>query len=139
MINLLKRIAFLPFILLPSLSQAKEINQQDFLHDFFNTTILHIGMDNGCGTIDEELYKFIVRGSADYLMDEQNWTIDEAKDFLKAIAIHIHQTTTDYIQKNGCDMFNFVVIENKDDYRIIDDVYDIYFFEETVDNEQIVL
>ena len=93
--------------------------KEDFLHDFFNTTILHIGMDNGCGTIDEELYKFIVRGSADYLIDEQNWTIDDAKDFLKAIAIHIHQTTTDYIQKNGCDMFNFVVIEN---------IYDITYW-----------
>jgi len=139
MIRLIKRILFLPFILVPSLTQAEEILPEFFLQDFYNTTILYVGMDSGCGVVDQEIYKFIVRGSIDYLMEEQDWTIDESKDFLKAAALQIHQATTAYIAQYGCDMFNFIVIENKDDYRIIDDAYEIYTVGEVVDNEQISL
>ena len=133
MINLLKRIAFLAFIFTPSLTQAKEIEQQDFLHDFYNTTILYIGMDNDCGTVNEDLYAFIVRGAADFIMDEQDWDLDQAKSFLKAAAIQIHQATTSYIVQYGCDMFNFVVIENQYDYKIIKDAFEIYSFQKPVD------
>jgi len=121
------------------LTQAEEILPEFFLQDFYNTTILYVGMDSGCGVVDQEIYKFIVRGSIDYLMEEQDWTIDESKDFLKAAALQIHQATTAYIAQYGCDMFNFIVIENKDDYRIIDDAYEIYTVGEVVDNEQISL
>ena len=137
MFNLLKRIAFLPFIFTPSLAQAEEILPEFFLHDFYNTTILYIGMDNDCGSVNEDLYSFIVRGAADYLMDEQDWDLDEAKSFLKAAAIQIHQATTAYIVQYGCDMFNFIVIENKDDYKILEDVFEIYTVK-TVDLTQIV-
>lgn len=138
MINILKRISFLPFILIPSLTQAKEIEQQDFLHDFYNSTILHIGMDNDCGTVNEDLYAFIVRGAADYLMEEQDWDLNEAKSFLKAAALQIHQATTAYIVRYGCNMFNFIaVIENANDYKILKDVFEIYTVK-TVDLIQIV-
>ena len=138
MINLLKRIPFLAFLLVPSFAQAEEIEQQDFLHDFYNTTILYIGMDNDCGTIDQELYQFIVKNSADYLMDEQDWDLDQAKSFLKAAALQIHQATTAYIIRYGCDMFNFIaVIENANDYKILEDVFEIYTIK-TVDLTQIV-
>ena len=137
MINIFKRIAFLPFIFTPSLAQAKEIQPEFFLHDFYNTTILYIGMDNDCGSVNEDLYSFIVRGAADYLMDEQDWDLDEAKSFLKAAALQIHQATTAYIIRYGCDMFNFIVIENKDDYKILEDVFEIYTVK-TVDLTQIV-
>jgi len=138
MINLLKRIAFLPFILIPSLTQAEEILPEFFLYDFYNTTILYIGMDNGCGTLNEDLYAFIVKNAADYLMVEQDWDLNEAKSFLKAAAIQIHQATTAYIIRYGCDMFNFIVIENKDDYKIIKDAFEIYSLEKAVDLTQIV-
>lgn len=138
MINLLKRIAFLALVFAPSFAQAKEIEQQDFLHDFYNTTILYIGMDNDCGTIDQELYQFIVKNAADYLMVEQDWDLDEAKSFLRAAALQIHQATTAYIVQYGCDLFNFIVIENKDDYKIIKDALEIYSFERPVDFTQIV-
>ena len=137
MLNILKRIVFLPFILIPSFAQAEEILPEFFLYDFYNTTILYIGMDNGCGTLNEDLYAFIVRGAADYLMDEQDWDLNEAKSFLKAAAIQIHQATTEYIVQYGCDMFNFIVIENKDDYKILEDVFEIYTVK-TVDLTQIV-
>lgn len=138
MLNLLKRIVFLPFILLPSLTRAEEIQPEFFLHDFYNTTILYIGMDNGCGTVDQELYQFIVKNAADFLMDEQDWDLEEAKSFLKAAALQIHQVTTAYIVQYGCDMFNFIaVIENAQDYKIIEDVFEIYTVK-TVDLTQIV-
>ena len=138
MFNLLKRIVFLPFILLPSLTQAEEILPEFFLHDFYNTTILYIGMDNDCGTVNEDLYAFIVRGAADYLMDEQDWDLNESKSFLKAAALQIHQATTAYIIRYGCDMFNFIaVIENANDYKILEDVFEIYTVK-TVDLTQIV-
>ena len=138
MINLLMRIPFLAFLLVPSLAQAEEIQPEFFLHDFYNTTILHIGMDNDCGTLDEGLYQFIVKNAADYLMDEQDWDLDQAKSFLKAAALQIHQATTAYIVQYGCDMFNFIVIENKDDYKIIKDAFEIYSLEKAVDFTQIV-
>jgi len=138
MSNLLKRIVFLPFILLPSLTQAEEILPEFFLYDFYNTTILYIGMDNGCGTVNEDLYAFIVRGAADHLMDEQDLDLNESKSFLKAAAIQIHQATTEYIVQYGCDMFNFIVIENKDDYKILKDAFEIYSLEKAVDLTQIV-
>ena len=97
MFSLIKRIPFLAFLLVPSFAQAEEIQPEFFLHDFYNTTILFIGMDNGCGTVDQELYQFIVKNAADYLMDEQDLNLDEAKSFLKAAAIQIHQATTEYI------------------------------------------
>jgi hypothetical protein len=138
MINLLKRIAFLAFIFTPSFAQAEEIQPEFFLHDFYNTTILHIGMDNDCGTVNEDLYAFIVRGAADYLMEEQDWDLEEAKSFLKAAALQIHQATTAYIARYGCDMFNFIaVIENAKDYKILEDVFEIYTVK-TVDLIQIV-
>ena len=133
MINLLKRIVLPTMLLFSSLAHAKEIQQQDFLHDFYNTTILHIGMDNGCGTFDLDKYSFIVRGAADYLMDEQDWALDQAKSFLKAGALQLHQTANAYIKLNGCDRFNFLVIEKRYDYKIIDDVLEIYSFEKPVD------
>ena len=133
MFNLLKRIAFLPFIFTPSLAQAEEILPEFFLHDFYNTTILFIGMDNGCGTVDQELYQFIVKGAADYIMDEQDWDLDQAKSFLKAAAIQINQATSEFIYANGCDLFNFVVMEKKDDYKILKDALEIYSFEKPVD------
>lgn len=138
MFSLIKRIPFLAFLLVPSFAQAEEIQPEFFLHDFYNTTILFIGMDNGCGTVDQELYQFIVKNAADYLMDEQDLNLDEAKSFLKAAAIQIHQATTEYIVQYGCDMFNFIVIENKDDYKIIKDAFEIYSLEKAVDFTQIV-
>jgi len=137
MLNILKRIVFLPFILLPSLTQAEEILPEFFLHDFYNTTILYIGMDNGCGTLDESMYEFIVVNAAEYLMNEQNLSLEEAKNFLKSAAIQIHQATTAYIQKYGCDLYNFIVIENKDDYKILKDAFEIYSLEKAVDKSQI--
>ena len=138
MINLLKRIAFLALIFTPSLAQAEEIQPEFFLHDFYNTTILYIGMDNDCGTLDQELYQFIVKNAADYLMEEQDWDLEEAKSFLKAAALQIHQATTSYIIRYGCDMFNFIaVIENANDYKILEDVFEIYTVK-TVDLTQIV-
>ena len=133
MFNLLKRIGFLTLLLAPSLTQAEEIQPEFFLHDFYNTTILFIGMDNGCGTVDQELYQFIVKGAADYIMDEQDWDLDQAKSFLKAAAIQINQATSEFIYANGCDLFNFVVMEKKDDYKIINDAFEIYSFEKPVD------
>ena len=138
MFSLIKRIPFLAFLLVPSFAQAEEIQPEFFLHDFYNTTILFIGMDNGCGTVDQELYQFIVKNAADYLMDEQDLNLDEAKSFLKAAAIQIHQATTEYIVQYGCDVFNFIVIENKDDYKIIKDAFEIYSLEKAVDFTQIV-
>ena len=138
MINLLKRIAFLALIFTPSLAQAEEIQPEFFLHDFYNTTILYIGMDNDCGTLDQELYQFIVKNAADYLMEEQDWDLEEAKSFLKAAALQIHQATTSYIIRYGCDMFNFIaVIENANDYKILEDVFETYTVK-TVDLTQIV-
>jgi hypothetical protein len=137
MLNILKRIPFLAFLLVPSFAQAEEIQPEFFLHDFYNTTILFIGMDNGCGTVDQDLYQFIVKNAADHLMDEQDWDLGEAKSFLKAAAIQIHQATTAYIVQYGCDRFNFIVIENKDDYKILKDAFEIYSFEEPVDKSQI--
>ena len=138
MINLLKRIAFLALIFTPSLAQAEEIQPEFFLHDFYNTTILYIGMDNDCGTLDQELYQFIVKNAADYLMEEQDWDLEDAKSFLKAAALQIHQATTSYIIRYGCDMFNFIaVIENANDYKILEDVFEIYTVK-TVDLTQIV-
>ena len=133
MINLLKRIAFLALVFAPSFAQAKEIEQQDFLHDFYNTTILFIGMDNGCGTLNQEMYQFIVKGAADYMMEEQDWDLDQAKAFLKAAAIQINQATAEFIHANGCDLFNFVVMEKKEDYKILKDALEIYSFEKPVD------
>lgn len=137
MINLLKRIAFLAFIFTPSLAQAEEIEQQDFLHDFYNTTILYIGMDNDCGTVDQELYQFIVRGAADFIMDEQDWSLEQAKSFLKTSAIVLDQSVNSVIDKYGCDYFNYIVIENKDDFLILDDAFDIYSLEPPVDSSEI--
>jgi len=117
----------------PSLTQAEEIQPEFFLHDFYNTTILFIGMDNGCGTIDQEKYQFIVKGAADYIMKEQDWDLDQAKAFLKAAAIQINQATAEFIHANGCDLFNFVVMEKKEDYMILKDALEIYSFEKPVD------
>ena len=133
MINLLKRIGFLTLFFAPSFAQAEEIQPEFFLHDFYNTTILFIGMDNGCGTIDKEKYQFIVKGAADYMMEEQDWDLDQAKAFLKAAAIQINQATAEFIHANGCDLFNFVVMEKKDDYKILKDALEIYSFEKPVD------
>ena len=133
MINLLKRIGILTLLFTPSFAQAEEIQPEFFLHDFYNTTILFIGMDNGCGTLDQDLYQFIVRGAADYIMEEQDWDLDEAKSFLKAAAIQINQSTAWLIQQHGCDFFNFVVMEKKDDYKILYDALEIYSFEKPVD------
>ena len=133
MINLLKRIGILTLLFTPSFAQAEEIQPEFFLHDFYNTTILFIGMDNGCGTLDQDLYQFIVRGAADYIMEEQDWDLDQAKAFLKAAAIQINQATAEFIHANGCDLFNFVVMEKKDDYKIINDAFEIYSFEKPVD------
>lgn len=129
MFNILKRIIFLPFLALPSLTQAEEIRPEFFLHDFLNATILYVGMENGCGTVDEKMYRFIVRGSGDYLMYEQGWDVEEAKSFLKAAALQVSQTATAYINTNGCDRFNFLVIEKKDDYKVLKDVFEIYSFD----------
>ena len=133
MFNWIKRIGFLTLLLAPSLTQAEEIQPEFFLHDFYNTTILYIGMDNGCGTLDQNLYQFIVRGAADYVMEEQDWGLDQAKAFLKAAAIQINQSTAWLIQQHGCDFFNFVVMEKKDDYKILDDAFEIYSFKKPVD------
>jgi len=81
LIKLLKRIVLPTILLFSSIAHAKEIQQQDFLHDFYNTTILHIGMDNGCGTFDLDKYSFIVRGAADFLIDEQDWDLDPTPTF----------------------------------------------------------
>jgi len=131
--SLLKRIGFLTLLFAPSLTQAEEIQPEFFLHDFYNTTILFIGMDNGCGTVDQEKYQFIVKGAADYMMKEQDWDLDQAKAFLKAAAIQINQATAEFIHSNGCDLFNFVVMEKKDDYKILKDALEIYSFEKPVD------
>jgi len=137
MFNLLKRISFLPFIFTPSFAQAEEILPEFFLHDFYNTTILYIGYERGCGTINEKMFSFIVRGATDFLMGEQNWTREETLSFLKSAALQIHQTTNMYIDTHGCDRFNFIVIENRDDYKILKDAFEIYSFEEPVDKSQI--
>ena len=100
MFSLIKRMSFLAFLLVPSFAQAEEIQPEFFLHDFYNTTILYIGMDNDCGTVNEDLYAFIVRGAAGHLMEEQDWDLEEAKSFLKAAALQIHQATTAYIVRS---------------------------------------
>ena len=133
MINLWKMIGFLTLLFTPSLTQAEEIQPEFFLHDFYNTTILFIGMDNGCGTLNQEMYQFIVKGAADYMMEEQDWDLDQAKAFLKAAAIQINQATAEFINANGCDLFNFVVMEKKEDYKILKDALEIYSFEKPVD------
>lgn len=133
MFGLIQRIAFLTLLFTPSLTQAEEIQPEFFLHDFYNTTILYIGMDNGCGTLDQNLYQFIVRGAADYIMEQQDWHLVQAKEFLKAIAIQINQSTAWLIQQHGCEFFNFIVMENKDDYKIINDAFEIYSFKKPVD------
>lgn len=133
MFNWIKRIGLLTLLLVPSFAQAEEIQPEFFLHDFYNTTILFIGMDNGCGTVDQEMYQFIVKGAADYMMEEQDWDLDQAKSFLKAAAIQINQATSEFIYANGCDLFNFVVMEKKDDYKILNDALEIYSFEKPVD------
>ena len=137
MINLLKRIGILTLLFTPSFAQAEEIQPEFFMHDFYNTTILYIGYERGCGTINEKMFSFVVRGATDFLMGEQNWTREETLSFLKSAALQIHQTTNMYIDKNGCDRFNFIVIENKNDYKILKDAFEIYSFEEPLDKSQI--
>lgn len=137
LINLLKRIVLPIMVLLSSLAYAKEIQQQDFLHDFYNSAILYVGYDRKCGTIDEDMFAFIVRGAADFIMDEQDWALEQAKSFLKTSAILVDQSVNSVIAKYGCDYFNYIVIENKDDFLILDDAFDIYSLEPPVDSSEI--
>lgn len=137
MIDILKRTAFLAFLLVPSFAHAKEIQQQDFLHDFYNSAILYVGYDRKCGTIDEDMFAFIVRGAADFIMDEQDWSLEQAKSFLKTSAIVLDQSVNSVIDKYGCDYFNYIVIENKDDFLILNDAFDIYSLETSVDSSEI--
>ena len=135
--RLFSGIVFLITMGIPFSTRAEEILPEFFLHDFYNTTILYIGYERGCGTINEKMFSFIVRGATDFLMGEQNWTREETLSFLKSAALQIHQTTNMYIDKHGCDRFNFIVIENKDDYKILKDAFEIYLFEEPLDKSQI--
>ena len=125
MINLLKRIAFLAFIFTPSLAQAEEIQPEFFIHDLTNATALFKAAEMGCGTIDEDVYAFLIRRSADYLM-ETGASRNLAAQMLKALAIEIVQSTERYINYHGCDKFNSVMLKYKDDYKILDDVFEIY-------------
>lgn len=136
LINLLKRIVLPTMLLFSSLAYAKEIQQQDFLHDFYNSAILYVGYDRKCGTIDEDMFAFIVRGAADFIMDEQDWSLDQAKSFLKTSAIVVDQSVNSVIDKYGCDYFNYIVIENKDDFLILNDAFDIYSLEPPVDSSE---
>jgi len=137
LIKLLKRIVLPTILLFSSIAHAKEIQQQDFLHDFYNSAILYVGYDRKCGTIDEDMFAFIVRGAADFIMDEQDWSLEQAKSFLKTSAIVLDQSVNSVIDKYGCDYFNYIVIENKDDFLILDDAFDIYSLEFAVDSSEI--
>ena len=137
LIKLLKRIVLPTIFLFSSIAHAKEIQQQDFLHDFYNSAILYVGYDRKCGTIDEDMFAFIVRGAADFIMDEQDWSLEQAKSFLKTSAIVVDQSVNSVIDKYGCDYFNYIVIENKDDFLILDDAFDIYSLEFAVDSSEI--
>jgi len=83
------------------------------------------------------MFAFIVRGAADFIMDEQDWSLEQAKSFLKTSAIVIDQSVNSVIDKYGCDYFNYIVIENKDDFLILDDAFDIYSLESAVDSSEI--
>ena len=137
LIKLLKRIVLPTILLFSSIAHAKEIQQQDFLHDFYNSAILYVGYDRKCGIIDEDMFAFIVRGAADFIMDEQDWSLEQAKAFLKTSAIVLDQSVNSVIDKYGCDYFNYIVIENKDDFLILDDAFDIYSLEPPVDSSEI--
>ena len=137
LIKLLKRIVLPTILLFSSIAHAKEIQQQDFLHDFYNSAILYVGYDRKCGTIDEDMFAFIVRGAADFIMDEKDWSLEQAKSFLKTSAIVLDQSVNSVIDKYGCDYFNYIVIENKDDFLILDDAFDIYSLEFAVDSSEI--
>ena len=60
MIDLFKRIGFLTLLFAPSLTQAEEIQPEFFIHDLTNATALFKAADMGCGTIDEDVYKFLL-------------------------------------------------------------------------------
>lgn len=137
LIKLLKRIVLPTILLFSSIAHAKEIQQQDFLHDFYNSAILYVGYDRKCGTIDEDMFAFIVRGAADFIMDEQDWSLEQAKSFLKTSAIVVDQSVNSVIDKYGCDYFNYIVIENKDDFLILNDAFDIYSLKTPVDSSEI--
>ena len=136
MSRLLKRIGFLALLFTPSLTQAEEIQPEFFIHDLTNATALFKAAEMGCGTIDEDVYKFLIRGSADYLMDTGASRILAAQ-MLNALAIEIVQSTERYINYHGCDKFNSVMFEYKDDYKIINDVFEIYNI--SFDSEEIHL
>jgi len=136
MFGLIQRIGFLAFLLVPSFAQAEEIQPEFFIHDLTNATALFKAADMGCGTVDEDVYKFLIRGSADYLMETGASRILAAQ-MLNALAIEIVQSTERYINYHGCDKFNSVMFEFKDDYKILNDVFEIYNI--SFDSEEIQL
>ena len=136
MFGLIQRIGSLTLLFTPSLTQAEKIQPEFFIHDLTNATALFKAAEMGCGTIDNDVYAFLIRGSADYLMETGASRILAAQ-MLKALAIEIVQSTEKYINYHGCDKFNSVLLKYKDDYKILNDVFEIYDI--SLDSEEIQL